>query len=229
MGLIPPVRGRSDRPALRLICRGVGIEGLWSVEATRMFGTLTWPMAATLDADPAALLAAVRRGDSVAQAEFFDRHKDAVARQVVRMTGDTSRVDDLVQEVFIAAFSRLSTFRGDASVATWLHRITVNKVRNAWDSDRRRVAREAKVAVVDPVDHEPPDEGFVAREQLDRFYVALGELPATYREAFVCRVVEELSLEETSEVLGVAVSTVSYRARRAELLLHEALGLEVKR
>jgi RNA polymerase sigma-70 factor (ECF subfamily) len=193
-----------------------------------MSGTLTWPMATTLDADPAALLAAVRRGDAAAQAEFFERHKDAVARQIMRMSGDASWVDDLVQEVFVAAFARLDSFRGDGSLSTWLYRITMNKVRNAWDSRRRRVARESKVAVADPLDHEAPDEGVAAREQLSRFYTALAELPATYRDAFVCRVIEELSLEETSEALGVPVSTVSYRARRAEVLLHEALGLEVR-
>lgn len=194
-----------------------------------MFGTLSWPMVRTLEADPAALVAAVRRGDAAAQAEFFEQHKDAVARQVMRMTGDVSSVDDLVQEVFLAAFSRLDSFRGDASVATWLHRITLNKVRNAWDSRRRRRLREAKVAAADPIDHDAPDDGVAAREQLSRFYAALAELPANYRDAFVCRVIEELSLDETSEALGVPISTVSYRARRAEALLHEALGLEVSR
>lgn len=193
-----------------------------------MFGTLAWPMAGTLEADPAALVAAVRRGDAAAQAEFFERHKDAVARQVMRMTGDASVVDDLVQEVFIAAFSRFGSFRGDASVQTWLHRITVNKVRSAWDSRRRRVAREAKVAIVEGGDRDVPDAEIEAAEQLERFYAALERLPTKYREAFVCRVIEERSLEETSAMLGVPVSTVSYRARRAEARLAEALGLEAK-
>jgi RNA polymerase sigma-70 factor (ECF subfamily) len=185
-------------------------------------------MAGTLEADPAALVAAVRRGDAAAQAEFFERHKDAVARQVMRMTGDASVVDDLVQEVFIAAFSRFGSFRGDASVQTWLHRITVNKVRSAWDSRRRRVAREAKVAIVEGGDRDVPDAEIEAAEQLERFYAALERLPTKYREAFVCRVIEERSLEETSAMLGVPVSTVSYRARRAEARLAEALGLEAK-
>ncbi len=199
------------------------------VEPVSMFGTLTWSMATTLDADPAALIAAVRRGDATAQAAFFERHRDAIARQVMRMTGDASSVDDMVQEVFVAAFSRLESFRGDASIETWLHRITINKVRNAWDSRRRRLAREAKVAQPEALDHDAPDESVAATEQLKRFYAALERLPAKYRDAFVCRVIEELSLEDTSEALGVPVSTVSYRARRAEELLATALGLEVDR
>ncbi len=191
-----------------------------------MLGTLSWPMAGTLEADLPALLAAVRRGDAAAQAQFFERHKGAVARQVLRMTGDASWVDDLVQEVFIAAFSRLESFRGDASIDTWLHRITTNKVRNAWDSRRRRSVREAKAAQPEATEHDAPDGEVAAGEQLQRFYAALDELPAKYRDAFVCRTVEELSLDETSGVLGVPVSTVSYRARRAEELLVAALGLE---
>lgn len=192
-----------------------------------MSGTLTWPMAATLDADPIALLAAVRRGDAAAQSEFFERHKDSVARQVMRMTGDVGWVDDLVQEVFIAAFSRLGSFRGDAAVETWLHRITVNKVRNAWDSRRRRIARESEAVRPDISEHDAPDDEVAAAQQLRKFYAALGGLPGKYRDAFVCRVIEDLSLEETSAELGVPVSTVSYRARRAEALLAQALGLEV--
>ncbi|MBV1858682.1 MAG: RNA polymerase sigma factor [Nannocystaceae bacterium] len=193
-----------------------------------MSGTLTWPMVATLDADPIALLAAVRRGDAAAQAEFFENNKDAVARQVMRMTGDAGWVDDLVQEVFIAAFSRLGSFRGDAAVETWLHRITVNKVRNAWDSRRRRIARESEAVRPEASVHDAPDDGVAAAEQLRRFYIALGILPAKYRDAFVCRAIEELSLEDTSAELGVPVSTVSYRARRAEVLLAEALQLEAR-
>lgn len=191
-----------------------------------MFGTLTWPMASTLEADPAALVDAVRRGDSAAQAEFFERHKDAVARQVMRMTGDASWVDDLVQEVFISAFSRLESFRGDASLETWLHRITMNKVRNAWDSRRRRMAREAKVIQPEATEHDAPDDGVAASEQLERFYEALSGLPPKYRDAFVCRVIEELSLEDTSAALEIPISTASYRARRAEALLSAALGLD---
>ncbi len=183
-------------------------------------------MAATLYADPVELLAGVRRGDAAAQTEFFARHKDAVARQVMRMSGDAGWVDDLVQEVFIAAFSRFGSFRGDAAVETWLHRITVNKVRNAWDSRRRRLVRESDAARPEATEHDAPDAEVVASEQLRAFYDALAGLPTKYRSAFVCRVIEEMSLEDTSAELGVPISTVSYRARRAEALLGEALGLE---
>jgi len=172
-----------------------------------------------------ALLLAAQRGDAAAQAEIFDAHKVQVARQAHRMTGDASAVDDLVQEVFIAAFSALPTFRGDSQLQTWLHTITVNKVRNWWDSRKRRRVREARAA------HEPlptsrtPEDHVASGEHLGRLYEALGELPDALREAFTLRAIERMSLKEASAVLDAPVSTVSYRTRRAEKLLCEALGI----
>jgi RNA polymerase sigma-70 factor (ECF subfamily) len=171
------------------------------------------------------LLLAAQRGDAGAQAEIFEAHKVRVARQVHRMTGDPATVDDLVQEVFVAAFSALPSFRGDAQLQTWLHTITVNKVRNWWDSRRRRLMREARAAHEPLSTSETPEDHVAAGEHLNRLYEALGELPDALREAFTLRAIERMSLKEASAVLDAPVSTVSYRTRRAEKLLCEALGI----
>jgi len=177
-------------------------------------------------ANPAAVLEAARRGDAQAQAKLFDLHKRTVAAQIQRMTGDPSVVDDLVQEVFISAFAALPGFRGDARISTWLYRIAANKVRNYWDSKNRRVARERAAAKI-PVD-EPttPIESYEQDEHRAMLYEMLARLPVKLREAFVARAIEGLSLVEASDVLGVPVSTVSYRTRRAEKLLCEHLGID---
>lgn len=172
-----------------------------------------------------ALLLAAQRGDAAAQAEIFDSHKLQVARQVHRMTGDAASVDDLVQEVFIAAFSALPGFRGDAQLQTWLHTITINKVRNWWDSRKRRRIREARAAHEPPVASETPEDHIATDEHRRRLYEALGELPDALREAFTLRAIERMSLKEASVILDAPVSTVSYRTRRAEKLLCEALGI----
>src|SRR5690606_21569694 len=148
-----------------------------------------------------------------------------VAAQIQRMTGDPASVDDLVQEVFIAAFAHLGSFRGDSQFQTWLYRIATNKVRNWWDSDQRRRRRELRSTEVPEPSFGTPDEDLEAREHRERLYRALGSLSAKLREAFVARVIEGMSLQEASEALGVPVSTVSYRTRRAEDLLCEALGI----
>lgn len=181
--------------------------------------------AAARDVDSAVLTAA-QDGDRAAQAAIFESYKERVARQVFRMTGDPASVDDLVQEVFISAFSALGRFRGDAQLGTWLYTIAANRVRNWWDSQRRRRRREDIAAggvTADP--DATPEADFEASQQRARLYRALGELPDKLRESFVARAVEGMNLQEASAALGVPISTVSYRTRRAEQLLCAALEI----
>ena len=183
-------------------------------------------MAGAKEASATAMLAAAQRGDPAAQAALFRAHKDDIARQVQRMTGNANAVDDLVQEVFIAAFSALPGFRRDAQLDTWLYRITINKVRNWWDAQRRRDRREQRAATgpMEPVG--TPEDEAIASEHRRRLYAALGTLPHKHREAFTARAIENMSLQEASESLGVPVSTVSYRTRKAEQRLCALLGLD---
>lgn len=192
-----------------------------------MSATLTLGLTHFLELDSGELLAAARRGETVGQNGLFDAHKHRVARQILRMTGDPGSVDDLVQEVFVAAFRRINDFRGDAHIETWLFRITVNKVTNWLDSARRRAARELRAAPrATDLQTSTLDEELAATQRMERFYEALHGLPVNYREAFIARALENQSLQQASESLGVPVSTVSYRARRAEKMLVEVLGLE---
>lgn len=176
-------------------------------------------------ADSRELLNRARRHDPAALRELFECHKDRVSAQIQRMTGNPACVDDLVQEVFIAAYANLSGFRGDSQFQTWLYRIATNKVRNWWDSDQRRRRREQRSAELPAPGPTTPDEDLETREHRRRLYQAMSTLSAKLREAFVARVIEGMSLQEASELLGVPISTVSYRTRRAEDLLCEALGI----
>ncbi|WP_181197653.1 RNA polymerase sigma factor [Enhygromyxa salina] len=169
------------------------------------------------------LLARARRHDPAAQRELFELHKVRVTAQIQRMTGDPAAVDDLVQEVFIAAFGSLARFRGDSELQTWLYRIAANKVRNWWDSDRRRRRREQQASQVPQGSPPTPHDELETREHRERLYEALGQLSPRLREAFVARAIEGMSLHEASAALEVPISTVSYRARRAEALLCQAL------
>ncbi|WP_181233995.1 RNA polymerase sigma factor [Enhygromyxa salina] len=171
------------------------------------------------------LVARARRHDPAAQRELFELHKARVCAQVQRMTGDPASVDDLVQEVFIAAFANLDRFRGDSQLHTWLYRIVVNKARNWWDSEQRRRRRELRATQIPAQVQTTPHDQLEVHEHREQLYVALGELSPKLREAFIARVVEGMSLLEASEALEVPVSTVSYRTRRAEELLCQALGV----
>ena len=191
-------------------------------------GTLIDAMAAPDQVEAAAhrqLLAAAQRGDADAQATIFHRHKHQIARQIQCMTGDDSAVDDLVQEVFISAFSALPGFRGDAQLHTWLYTIALNKVRNWWDSHRRRRLREQRSQLEPSCEPLDPEEDLEGAQHRARLYAAMAQLPDKLREAFTARAVEGMSLQEASELLDVPISTVSYRTRRAEKLLCEALQI----
>ncbi len=190
-----------------------------------MSATIPYDVSRSREVGTELVIAAAQRGDVDATTELFTRHKQRVARQILRMTGDPTSVEDLLQEVFVAAFSALSGFRQDAQFETWLHTIATNKVRNWWDAQRRREARERNAASPAPRESASPEDHALATEHLARFYAALGALPDKLREAFTARAIEHLSLQEASALLGVPVSTVSYRTRRAEELLCVALEL----
>jgi RNA polymerase sigma-70 factor (ECF subfamily) len=184
------------------------------------------PLGHAGEMDAKGVLVAAQRGDSSAQAEIFDTYKHQVAARILKMTGDAASVDDLVQEVFISAFGALSSFRGDAQLDTWLYRITVNKVRNWWDAQRRRRRRESDTVMSRVDAPATPEEETEAGEHRRLLYDALAQLPWKLRESFVARAIENMTLQEASAFLGVPVSTVSYRTRKAEQLLCEALGLD---
>ena len=103
------------------------------------------PRTLTKDPEDPAVITAARAGERAALAVICDAHKEMLAHWVLRMTGDGASVDDLVQEVFVAAFSAFPRSRGEASVRSWLRAIAINRVRNWWDAQRRRQARESQV------------------------------------------------------------------------------------
>lgn len=173
------------------------------------------------------LLAAAQRGEPRAQAEVFAIHKHHVARLVQRMTGDAGVVDDLVQEVFVAAFSALHRFKAEAQLKTWLSRITVNKVRNWWDAKRRRENRERN-GIGPATEDWSADDALEAAERYEQLYAALGRLPNDLREAFTLRAIQGLSLRDAAAVLGAPISTVSHRTRQAERRICAAMGLETE-
>lgn len=170
-----------------------------------------------------ALLHAAQRGDERAIELLFREHRGAVAAQLTHMIGDPASVDDLVQEVFIAAFAALPGFRRDAQVGTWLYRIALNKSRNWWKAQQRRRHREREGHSTSQTEPAGPEEEVSKAHHLERLYEALRQLPHRYREAFVARHIQGMELVEASRHLGAPVSTVSYRARRAMAMLERAL------
>jgi RNA polymerase sigma-70 factor, ECF subfamily len=186
--------------------------------------------------DDRSLLRAHLDGDAEAFGTLFARHRDRLWVVALRTTGDREEAADALQDALISAFRRADTFRGDAAVTTWLHRIVVNA---CLDRLRRRAVRLADPlpdhlpdhlagqvadrsatgaagplsAVVDPADLA------VDEERRTAVLRALATLPPDQRAALVLVDMEGYSVEETAAILECAPGTVKSRCSRGRARL----------
>ncbi|MBZ9799039.1 RNA polymerase sigma factor [Mesorhizobium sp. ES1-4] len=151
-----------------------------------------------------------------------------IARGVVR---NDSEAEDIVQEAYVRAFAHLESFRGDASLGTWLSRIVINEALGRLRKRRRTVAMpenpQAEIIQFPLNPSDDPERTMAQRQILALVERATDSLPVLYRMVFVARVIEGLSIEETSELLGVRPETVKTRLHRARTLLRKALDDQI--
>jgi RNA polymerase sigma-70 factor (ECF subfamily) len=186
------------------------------------------------------LVSNAARGDGEAFSALVLRHQDKVYGLALHLLRDPGEAEEVVQEAFLAALEKLTSFRGDAAFTTWLHRVAANAA--LMRLRRRRRAPEAVSA--DPLEdllprfdaagrieaHPRHDWSKRADEQLADREIRLAiereiqNLPEDYRIVFLLRDVEGLSSEDMAEVLGISVAAVKSRLHRARLVLRERLG-----
>ena len=153
---------------------------------------------------------------------IYERHVADVDRWVRRLTGPCEDVEDLVHEVFLVAVRRRGSFRGDASVKTWLFRIAHNVVRGRRRRDRVRrwlFARHTDELPVESVAAVTPLEEIERREQSARLYAALDRMADVYRTVLILYEIEGLSGEQVAELLGVPLGTIWVRLHRGRARL----------
>lgn len=165
-------------------------------------------------------------GDPAAFADLFRAHAGYLWSVAYRLLHDAEDAADVVQEAMLSAHHRAAGFRGESTVRTWLHWITVNA---ALDRLRRRAARPATVPMPtgpDGVEHEPADPRDAHAEGELRLDIedALARLPAALRAAVVLVDVEGMPVAQVAQALGVPVGTVKSRAARGRARLAEHLG-----
>jgi RNA polymerase sigma-70 factor, ECF subfamily len=169
------------------------------------------------------LIAAVRAGDPVAQRQLYDRHVDRVYRLAFRIAGRADLAADFTQDTFIRAFERLGSFRGEAALSTWLHRIALSVSYNGMRSQSRFDRAESLDDDGDLVNSTPMlmTAPSVEPDLKDRLRAAIDALPAGCRAVFVMHDVEGFTHEEIGTALGVAVGTSKAQLSRArEKLRH---------
>jgi RNA polymerase sigma-70 factor (ECF subfamily) len=165
------------------------------------------------------LIAAAIEGDLESFEVLYRRHSSRVYGLCVRLARNAADAQDCTQETFISAWRHLRTFRGQSSLATWLHRIAVNEVLGR----KRRAAVEARHLEVVHADGDeradiPPDHG-----ELEELEKVIRQLPERAREVFVLHRIYGYTHEETAEMLKIAVGTCKSQLHRASRLLIEAL------
>jgi RNA polymerase sigma-70 factor (ECF subfamily) len=183
--------------------------------------------------DDRRLLAAHVDGDPDAFGTLFGRHRDRLWAVALRTTGNPEDAADALQDAMISAFRRAETFRGDAQVTTWLHRIVVNacldrirraKVRpvQALPDDMEEYAARGDVLAAD-ADAEP--EAVAERGDLRRqLLVALDELPPDQKAALVLVDMQGYGVEEAARILECPTGTVKSRCSRGRVRLAALLA-----
>ncbi len=168
------------------------------------------------------MLDRAREGDAHAQAELYREHAATLTRRLAHACGDDELARDIAQDAFVTAFARLGDYRAASSFSTWLHGIGFNHLRDRRKRKARERSGKAKLALVEGESGPSLEQQTSSREALAKLDAVLATIKPKLRDAFVLRVVEQMSLEEAAEILGARVATVSYRARKAESLVRAA-------
>jgi RNA polymerase sigma-70 factor (ECF subfamily) len=186
--------------------------------------------AATPLADETGLVARAAARDEAAIRTLMRRYNQRLYRLARSVLRDDAEAEDALQQAYVHAFTRLGTFRGDASFSTWLSRIVLNEAIGLLRRRRRPAelsAPETETAMVAEIIHFPasPDpERSLAQRQINTLLEqAVDALPDAFRTVLVARVIEEMSIEETAELLGLKPETVKTRLHRARRLVRKSL------
>lgn len=186
--------------------------------------------------DESRLVALLKEGSEAAYRYLVRRYQDTVFGIAYGITMDREESLDICQEVFLQVFRSIDTFRENARLSTWLHRITVNQALN-WKRRWKRRFRWHHRPIEAPDGIDPPELGSEAhspesryreKELEARFRKKLASLPEEARAVFVLKELEGLSYEEIAERLKIKRGTVSSRLFYARRRLKEALDIAEK-
>jgi RNA polymerase sigma-70 factor (ECF subfamily) len=185
--------------------------------------------AMTISAEEAALVTRARAGDQDAFGVLVRLHQRQVYNLALRILRDNEEAYEATQEVFLAAWQGVQSFRGQARFATWLYRIAYNYCLRVTESRRRDAAARAEL-LAQSARAQRPEQRISAeharhaeQELREAVRTEIACLPAKYRSVLVLRHLQELSYEEMAQVMRVPIGTVKTQLFRARALLKERL------
>ena len=175
----------------------------------------------------------IRTGDRAAFEQLMRQYNRRLYRLARAALRDDAEAEDALQDAYLAAYRSIDRFRGDSSLSTWLSRLVLNE---CFGRLRKGARRQKVIPMVSPTqemdtvpepDSERPDLVLARAQMRTLLERKLDDLPEAFRLVFVLRSVEELSVEETAQTLGIPEATVRSRYFRAKGLLREALAQEI--
>ena len=201
-------------------------------------GLMTEPSQPAVAKDESLLVTEAKAGSYEAFEDLVNRYEKKIYRLGMNITGNREDAEDVLQETFLKAFEHLADFREDSRFYTWIVRIGVNEALMKLRKRRAEkmvpmddlVGDDGEVIPREFTDWKPNPEQQLTRAELeDILETAAKALPPTFRAVFFLRDVEELSTEETAEILNLSNGAVKARLFRARLRLREDLSKILKR
>jgi RNA polymerase sigma-70 factor (ECF subfamily) len=182
-------------------------------------------------------IARILRGERDLFHDLIRPYERTVYMTALSVVREPAEAEDVAQEAILKAYRGLASFRGDAKFSSWLVSITLNEARS-------RLRKSARVSVESLDDagqegeytpflvadwREIPSETLERQELTEQIEHAIENLPPTYREVFLLRDKEEMSIEEIAQTVGVTANLVKVRLFRARMLLQKRLAPYLKR
>jgi RNA polymerase sigma-70 factor (ECF subfamily) len=166
------------------------------------------------------LILRARRGETEAYGELVTRHQAAVFNVCYRILHERSEAEDLAQETFIRAHSRLATFDLERPFGPWIRRVAANLCLNQLESYKATGELDDER---DADQSQGPEAAYEAQERSGQIRKALASLPANYRAVIELRHYQEMSYDEIAMELQIPLSDVKSNLFRARKLLAEKL------
>ena len=177
---------------------------------------------------------ALRRGDRAEFARLVDTYSAPIYRLGLRMLGNEQDAEDVLQNTFLSALTHLANFEGRSSVLTWLYRIAVNEALMVLRRGRPEVNIDDNDLSDDSDNLSPsqfvdwgalPENELLSAEGKQALDAAIRNLPENLRVVFLLRDIQELSIKDTADALGITEANVKIRLLRARLSLREQLSV----
>jgi RNA polymerase sigma-70 factor (ECF subfamily) len=174
------------------------------------------------------LVRKAQQGDADAFAALYCAHKCKIYALCLRMTGNVTEAEDLTQDAFLQAFRRLSAFRGDAALSTWLYRVAVNTTLMHFRKNGRRPVSLGQPSSQDPhaANRECGGTDAELSGSVDRIALAraLQELPTGYRSIFLMHEVKGYDHKEIARLRSCTIGNSKSQLHKAKMKMRELLG-----